>query len=487
VTPTRARRSRARRKVSQLIAIALLALVVVGTLVALHAPGSRPARAGFHAIPRRVLPHDPNFVAPSYYKRFAHGPSSSLSYFPIYTYQLNLGQWNRLAARIKAMGVGGIDNAYDGSSLAGIRLGARHGLTYNVALGRPSRHVAPARGVTSYAMLDEPDNDGSPFAASSCAPSHDSCAHAYVELADAYRAADQTRPVWGNFTKDVEEWSYPPTGWTPARWQQHIHVMIRALDIVSADYYAWTDPYEWTQGSGNTGTGHIGSWVYGHTIDRLRFYDRRIPVYGFVECCGPAPGPQRNIMMPGMIQSAAWNILVHGGRGIVWWTTDFWDSDSGGDPHDRPYAGATYWGNYALYGDHQWDAQYDAARQVDAQISALAPKLNSPTVTGISARSPSGVPVSALGKDYGGKLWLVVQADGNQAHPLSNTTPIRATIQLPSVVRAGTVLEVIGEHRTVKVNGAHRITDAFATTTETLPYAEQPLTYGYQHHIYAMS
>jgi hypothetical protein len=482
MTPTRARRSRARRRVSELMAIALLAPVVAGALVALHPSGSRSARAGLHAIRRLVLAHDPNFVAPSYYKRFAHGPSSRMSYFPIYTYQLNLGQWNRLAARIKGMGVRGIDNAYDGSSPAEIRLGARYGLTYNVVPGRPTR----ARDVTSYAMMDEPDNDGSPFAASSCSPSHDSCAQAYVEQAGRYRAADPTRPVWGNFTKDVEEWSYPPSGWTTARYEQHIRVMIRALDIVSADYYAWTDPYEWTQGSGNIGTGHIGSWVYGHTIDRLRFYDQRIPIYGFVECCGPGPGVQRNHMTPGMIQSAVWNILVHGGRGIVWWTTDFWDSNTGGDPHDRPYAGATYWGNYALYGDHQWDAQYGAARRVDAQISAFAAELNSPTVTGISASSSSGVPVSALGKDYGGKLWLVVQADGNQAHPLSNTTPTRATIQLPSVVRPGTVLEVIGEHRTVKVTGAHRITDTFATTTETLPYLERPLTYGYQHHIYAI-
>ena len=253
--------------------------------------------------------------------------------------------------------------------------------------------------------------------------------------------------------------------------------MIGALDIVSADDYGWTDPYEWSQANPRASTGHYGAWVYGHAIDRARYYNPEIPAYGFIECCGLAAAGPQNTMMPGMIVS---------GRGLVYWTTDFLDSSSGGDPQDEPYPGATYYGNYALYGDHQWDAQYSAARGLDQQVELFAPELNSPTVSDISATSPSGVPIAVLGKDVGGKLWLLAQADGDAAHQLSNTNSISATITLPSAVRPGAVLQVVGEHRTVTVNANHQITDTFGTTTETPTYSGKPLTYGYQHHVYAM-
>lgn len=114
----------------------------------------------------------------------------------------------------------------------------------------------------------------------------------------------------------------------------------------------------------------------------------------------------------------------------------------------------------------------------------MARDLNSPTVAGIRAGSSTRVPVAALGKQVHGKLWLLVQADGNGTHPLSNTAPMTATITLPNSVPAGTVLDVVGEHRTVTVNSRHQFTDSFTITTET-PFSGNPITYGYQHHVYA--
>jgi hypothetical protein len=438
------------------------------------------------AGPALTLPHDPGFVGPSYYTKFAHGPSSSLSYFPILTYQMNLGQWNQLPSRIAAMGVNGVDNAYDGGSQGNLNVAARHRFTYNVG-GPVTAFSSNRQVVTSYAMDDEPNTSGGQFAASSCSPSNDVCAQAYVNQASAYRSADSTRPVWGNFAKDVAEWSFPPSGWSDTQFAKHERTMLGALDIVSADYYGWTDQYEWNQASPRTSSGHYGAWVYGHAMDRLRYYNPAIPVYGFVECCDSGDGSGQtkpmNEMMPGMLQTSVWNLLVHGARGYVYWTTDFWDSSGGGDPFDSGYSGASYWGNYALYGDHQWDAQYNAAQQVDQQVKSFAPELNSPTVSGITATSSSGVPVTALGKDYGGKLWLLAQADGNETYPLSNRSQMTATITLPSTVPAGTVLNVGGENRTVTVNAKHQITDTFGTTTET-PFSGVPITYGYAHHIY---
>ncbi|HWF49601.1 MAG TPA: PKD domain-containing protein [Solirubrobacteraceae bacterium] len=427
----------------------------------------------------------PSFVGPRYYARFSHGPAASMGYFPILTYQLNLGQWSQLPARIKAMGVSGIDDAYDQSDQNNFRIADRHGFTLNIN-GSIARR-AHSRAVASYAMLDEPNSRGSQYAASSCSSSNDTCGQAYVNDANAYRASDPTRPVWGNFTKDVDEWSYPPSGWSAPAYAQHMRAMLGSLNVVSADYYGWTDPYEWSQGTGQ-GTGHYGAWVYGHTIARMNYYNPSIPAYGFVECCDSLDGngtkKPTNEMMPGMLEAAIWNILVHGGRGYVFWTTNFWDSSRGGDPYADPYAGASYQGGWALYGEHQWDPQYNRARQVDGEVKSMARDLNSPTVAGIRAGSSTRVPVAALGKQVHGKLWLLVQADGNGTHPLSNTAPMTATITLPNSVPAGTVLDVVGEHRTVTVNSRHQFTDSFTITTET-PFSGNPITYGYQHHVYA--
>lgn len=468
-----------------LVPVSLAALAALVALIALT--------RGTHEH-AAVLPRAPDFVGPSYYAKFKNGPSSSMSYFPIYTYQVNLTQWSQLPSRISEMGVNGVDNAYDGASQADIDRAAQSGMHVNIA--GPDDFSSQGQIVTSYAMQDEPNTEGDKYAMTSCPhspPPNDPCAKAYVHDANAYRSADRTRPVWGNFGKEIEEWNeYPPSGWTTAQFEQHLRTEIRSLDIVSADYYAWTDPYEMTDsqaGDTTCKTGyltHCGAWVYGHTQDRLRYYAPNIPTYGFIECCGGGGGSgPENQMTPGMIQSSAWNILVHGGRGIVWWTTDFVDSSPGGDPRDKPYSGATYYGDYALYGDHQWDPQYDAARDVDQQIEASAPELNSPTVDGISASGQNGVPVTTLGKDYHGKLWLLVQADGDAAHQLSNTATMTATVTLPAAVPAGTVLTVVGENRTVTVNSRHQIADTFATTTETPTYdGGVPITYGYQHHIY---
>lgn len=453
------------------------------TLTVSDSSGSHLSKVRPVVVSSLALPHDPQFVGPGYYARFSDGPPASRSFFPIYTYQVNLGQWEPLAARIAAMGVNGIDDAYSPPAAADYRLGVANGLHFN-AIGKLT---APGAGtVTSYAMQDEPNQSGSPFAASSCPPDKDSCAQAYMAEAKSYRQADRTRPVWGNFTKDVDEWTYPASGWTAAQFSRHVRTLIGALDIASADYYGWTDSFEWNQSTGD-GTGHYGAWVYGHTVARVHRYNPDIPVYGFVECCDSTNGngttKPTNEMMPGMLQAAVWNILVHGGRGYIFWTTNFWDSSSGGDPFADPYPGATYQSVYALYGEHQWDAQYAAARRVNHIVKAMASALNSPTVTGITTSSSDRVPVAVLGKDVDGKLWLLAQADGDTGHPLSNTATMTAKITLPAAVPAGTVLDVVGEHRSVVVDARHQFSDTFGIRTET-PFSGQSITYGYQHHIY---
>ena len=359
--------------------------------------------------------------------------------------------------------------------------GRSHGLRFNI-MGDQD-----APGAVSYPRDGRRARpDGEPLCGQLVLPGADHCAAAYVAAANGYRAKDPQRPVWGNFTKDVDEWSFPPAGWSGAAFRGHVSTMLRSLDIASADDYGWTDTYEYNQSTGE-GTGHDGAWVYGHAVARLQELNPRIPAYGFVECCDSTDGngatKPTNEMMPGMLQAAVWNILVHGGRGYVYWTTNFWDSSPGGDPDADPYPGATYTGNYALYSEHQWDAQFAAARAVNLQVRSLASALNAPTILGISASGASGCRWRRWARTSGAS-WLLAEADGDAAHPLQHLSMI-ARITVPDAVAPGTELEVLGEHRTVTVDAHHQITDTFATTSET-PFSGRAITYGYQHHIYVM-
>lgn len=442
--------------------------------------------------PVGTLPHDPSFVGPSYYAKWSNGPSTSMDYFPVLAYHMNLNQWSQLPARLKGAGVNGIKMAYDQSDNSIFATAAANGLSFLGIASKVQWDAGPANRIddvrtnsqvaTAYDVSDEPNKDGSPYAKIG-SPSTDSGAQLYVTNANEQRSADPTRPVTGNFTKDVEEWNnYGPTGWTAADVERHNRTMMKALDITSADVYAWVDEWEWKQAdaaNGDYGTRHVGAWVYGHTIDRLRYYNPDAPAYGFVEAT--VSGDCSNTMMPGMIESAVFNIVAHGGRGYTIWPRDFCGRNT------QPYTGATFTGTYSVFGDHLWDTQYARFASVNATIRDNVREINSPTISGVSAVGQNGIPVTALGKDVGGKLWLLAQADGNASNPLSNRSAMTGTITLPDSVPAGTILNVKGENRTVTVNSSHQIVDTFGTTTETPPSTGRALTYGYDHHIYAQA
>jgi hypothetical protein len=424
-----------------------------------------------------TLSHDPSFIDPtSYYARFSNGPSTSKSYFPILAYQMNLGQWSGLPARVTGMGVNGIYYGYDGTDQNNFNIAAANGLKAFISGSIGSR--SNGQVVDGYAMYDEPNQDASPYRESAGTPSNDVGANKYIADANAYRSRDSTRPVVGNFTKDVFEWAWPASGWSTSDNEAHMRRQLGSLDITSADVYGWTDNWEWDQSSGNTGTNHIGAWVYGHMIDRLQYYNPNSPAYGFVEGVAAWGTPPTGSMTPNMIETAVWNLLAHGAQGWTYWPRDFYHND------DQPYSGATYTGEYSLFGDHQWDTQYARAKAVDADVKSNATALNSPTVSGISATGQNGVPVTALGKDIGDKLWLLAQADGDSSHPLSNTTSMTGTVTVPNSVPVGSVFDVLGENRSVSVDSSHHIVDTYGTTTEKPLYSSRSLTYGYAHHIY---
>jgi len=142
--------------------------------------------------------------------------------------------------------------------------------------------------------------------------------------------------------------------------------------VVSADRYWFTDPNE--RGDARYGLGSS----YGDDVRKLRRLDAmdgvRMPVWYLVELGWPftegaSAGGRR--ILPDEIRSAVWHVLIAGARGITYFDHNFGPSTPGS----------------TILGDG-YDDNRAMAKSVNDQIEALAPALNSPSVT--SGTSTSG-------------------------------------------------------------------------------------------------
>jgi hypothetical protein len=521
--------------VKRLTAFGVLAFIAAFALIGLLLAGSSSNTSSI------VHPHDRSFVGPSYYSQFSNGPSTRMNYFPIGAWQEDITGTTgaALAQRTAAMGVNFLDME---SNACSVDLDAAHtnGLTMQATYSSPS-HTCPGSpcgsithplgcfsGVLNsddlwgHTLYDEPNTWSYPYAMETCAnrppilsdPSQDTCAKLAIDNTAALSAADPGRLIFGTLTKDLFPWEeYPPPGWDTANcgtgtnvpvtngprggttnwrncFEKHQSMLMSGMSILAADIYGWTDPYEGSDSEiARTGScGHCGAWVDAYALDRLRYYRSGIPVLAFLSLTHS----DHNSMVdtPAMIDADVWDAIAHGARGIIWWTADL-ASDA---PH-TPIAGmncSSYWDAIC---DSFWRSNYDAAKKADAQIKNNAVALNSPTVTGCSATmasgTPSGTPFATLCKNINGsgQLWMLVTADGDINRQMSNTTTATANITLPNEIPAGTVLDVLGENRTVTVNSRHQFTDTFGTVS--ISHGADwtcgcTVTFGYQHHIYIM-
>jgi hypothetical protein len=248
---------------------------------------------------------------------------------------------------------------------------------------------------------------------------------------DALRALDPTRPVHINYGKGmaIPGWN----GYTLVQTGSYASDMqhyCNAADLVSADFYGWTDPWE--------GASVQGAWGYGRAIDNMRLYCAPgKPVWGFVETGMPWDNSPNRIT-PAQLESAVWNILVHGGNGVIYFAHNFW----GGMVEDGLLADATMTAK---------------VKAVNARILSYAPILNSFTQSGVTATGTNSVPVTTLFKKYAGASYVFAQADGKAGLPLSGATTATITI---SGVSSGTAT-VLDENRTVPIVGG-QIIDTFA-------------------------
>jgi len=132
-----------------------------------------------------------------------------------------------------------------------------------------------------------------------------------------------------------------------------------------------------------------------------------------------------------------WMSIIHGSQGIVYFV------------HQFSADGRTLTREDGIF---NFPSLVSAVTAINAQVAALAPVLNSPTVpSGVSVSSPGTTPISTTVKQYNGSTYVFAVAMLNN--------PGTATFTLPNVT-SGTV-QVLGENRELTVAGG-RFRDAFS-------------------------
>jgi hypothetical protein len=220
-------------------------------------------------------------------------------------------------------------------------------------------------------------------------------------------------PGSGNFWADTAEQNC----WT------------NGVDLDSNDLYWFTDPYQ--------GSSTRFGYLYGDNIRYLRHADASDgvmhPHWGFVETGWPfsqTAAEGARAILPAEIRSAVWHEMIAGARGLIWFQHSF------GGPNVDWFTTRT-----------NSNGTRPMVTAIGAQLKALAPVLNAPSVTDSWSKMGN---VEASVKWANGHFYVFSGA---------RTGASSMTWSMPCVGNASAVVD--GENRSVPVtNGS--FTDSFA-------------------------
>lgn len=298
---------------------------------------------------------------------------------------------------------------------------------------------ALAARVVGYHLVDEPDLN-TPYNSPS----------AIQAWRNTLRAIDSTRPTLLGLSKFViinqgfvmQPPGAPITSWNDS-WRQYAAV----CDVLSADMYslAGEDSYGPTNDELNGGGPTVyGIWTYAEHIKRMNVLcDERIPVWGIIETTSEVPSRP----VPADVVKAAWAQLIAGARGLILFDHRFASvavtQDFAAMLRDSAMAAAVS----ALS-----DQLQDLAPALLARDAGIIDDVVSSNTTAGPKGGTYGVPIEATSRVADDLAYVFAQA----SRPGTTT----ATITVSSL--AGQTLTVIGEARTVDVDGQGTFTDTFA-------------------------
>jgi hypothetical protein len=238
------------------------------------------------------------------------------------------------------------------------------------------------------------------------------------------KAIDPLRSVYINLSQGVGWLNWYGRGIDTGKYQMYPDYM-KGADIVSYDIYPV-----------NSGDAAVRNnlWMVADGIDNLREWSNdEKPAWCWIECTN-YNGVANRTPTPLQTKAEIWMALIHGAKGVGYFCHQFSPTFIEAGPLSPTYA-----------------SMKDMIVSINAQITELAPVLNSPDIKGYASAVSSNpaVPVDIMTKAYGGKNYIFAVGMRN------NPTSVEFTV--PS----GAEVRVLGEDRTIPVVGG-QFNDSFA-------------------------
>jgi hypothetical protein len=349
---------------------------------------------------------------------YENGFRSDPRFFPI-------GVWlqsPRNAGEFKGIGINTFVGLWEGPTEAQLAELAKSGL-YVVAGQNEVRLTSPNRGVIKAWMQgDEPDNaqPNGIFGRGPClTPAQ------IVSSYKAIRAKDTTRPVFLNFGRGVSDFKWRGRGSCAGETTRYYPPAVAGGDIVSFDIYPVAE-YSGRLELVPNGLDNLKTWIAMSGTSKIIWNAiEAVPIFSDTS---PSASEER---------AEVWMSIIHGSQGIFYFVHQFGADGSKLIRED---------------GIFNYPTLVSAVTSINAQITTLAPVLNSPTIaSGIRVSSPETTPISTMVKRYNGSTYVFAVAMLNNAGAVTFTLP---NIQTGSV-------KVLGETRQLTVSGGV-FQDAFA-------------------------
>lgn len=341
---------------------------------------------------------------PAYYRAWPAGPPAEESFFPISVWLQDPAR----AAEYKAIGINLYIGLHRGPTQEQLAALAAAGIT---ALASQNETAMKSGVVRGWTQRDEPDN-----AQAKPGGGWGSCILPEEVIAryNRMKAADPTRPVYLNLGQAVANDDYKGRGEVCSRRWDHYPEYIRGADIVSYDIYPVNYGFP--------------LWWVGKGIDRLRKWaDYKKPVWVWIEASSIRGKPKPT---PHQIKAQVWMAIMHGALGIGYFCHQF-------QPERIEHAPLA-------------DSETAAAlKEINAQVTRLAPVLNTPSVAnGVTVSAPN---FDFMLKRHGGATYLFAMSVRPGA-----AGPVEFRLRDCGDLEA----EVLGESRTIQVK-AGAFTDRF--------------------------
>ena len=239
------------------------------------------------------------------------------------------------------------------------------------------------------------------------------------------KANDPSRPVYLNLGRGVAATNWYGRGDCSGNTDMYKisnNGYLKGCDIASFDIYPVNSSEPNVKDS---------LWYVARGIDNLlEWSDHSKPVWCWIETTRIGEDSERK-PTPAEIKSEVWMALIHGASGFGYFCHSFYPSED----------------DAALLHDKRMT---EGVKEINREVSELAPVLNAKTSTGFATAicENKKVPVDILSKHFDGSdyIFAVAMRPGN--------TKASFTIE------KGKKVEVIGEDRTIEVNG-NRFSDDF--------------------------